>query len=299
VTDEPGEGLIDIHVHVRKTRGFPRGGKQAYVTPEQLVQRFDDEGVERGVILPRSSPECSYSLQTFEEVLEICAGWPGRFIPFCNVDPRELTNSPDAPLGELLAYYKDNGAKGVGEVCANLPFNHPLVENLFRHVQDAGLPLTFHVGHRLGGCYGLFDLPGLPLLEGALARFPRLRFLGHSQPFWAEIGPVGPAERNGYPGGPVAEEGRVVRLMRRYDNLYGDLSANSGFNAVTRDEEFGPRFLDEFHDRLCFGTDIVAPDTPARLPGVLRQWRDEGRISAECFRKIARGNAEKLLGLSK
>jgi len=289
--------FIDIHVHTRRKPGFPRYGKPPYSTPAQLIERYDAIGVERAVILPGVSPECAHQVQGVDEVVGIAEEYPNRFVPFCCVDPRNLTNSPDAPLGELLAYYRAAGCRGVGEVTANLPFDHPMVENLFRHCQAQSMPLTFHMSTKIGGDYGLFDDPGLPRLGRALEKFPDLIFLGHSQPFWAEIGPLADvSERGGYPAGPVAAPGRVVELMRRHPNLHGDLSANSGCNAVSRDEAFGCEFLEEFQDRLHFGTDITSPDTPTPLVDYLLRLRDEGRISRACFDKVARANTARLLG---
>jgi len=289
--------FIDIHVHTRRTPGLPRWGEQTYATPQQLIERYDGLGIECGVILPGTGPECAYQVQSNEAVLEICEQHPGRFVPFCNIHPRMLANAPDAPLGDLMRFYRDKGCRGIGEVSANLPFLDPLVQNLFRHAEDAGLPLTFHMAPQIGDIYGLYDEPGLPQLERSLQRFPKLVFLAHSQAFWAEIGRLAtPADRYGYPAGPVDEDGVVPTLMRRYPNLHGDLSANSGYNAVSRDEAFGARFLEEFQDRLYFGTDICTPTTPAPLAGYLTRLRDEGRISAECFHKVARGNAEALVG---
>ena len=290
--------FIDIHVHVRKRPAPLRHGKQAYIAPQQLIERYDKLGIERGVLLPGANPECSVQNQSNEEVLEIAELYPDRFIPFCNIDPRAVTNSADAPLDELLNYYREMGCKGVGEVAANLPFLHPMVQNLFRHVQKVGLPLTFHIAPQIGGVYGLYDDPGLPQLERCLQLFPKLKFLGHSQPFWAEIGRLEtPADRYGYPKYPVKEEGVVPKLMRRYQNLYGDLSAHSGYNALTRDPEYAVQFLTEFQDRLLFGTDIVTPDTEAPLVDFLLKMLNEGQISEKVFRKISRENALKILGL--
>jgi len=254
--------------------------------------------VEKAVLLPEANPECAYGLQSNEEVIEIAEKYPDRFIPFCNVDPRAMTNSPDAPLGEMLGYYKEMGCKGIGEVCPNLPFLHPLVQNLFKHVEEVGFPLIFHIAPQIGGTYGLYDDPGLPQLERCLQMFPKLRFLGHSQPFWAEIGKLEtPADRYEYPKYPIKEEGVVPKLMRRYPNLYGDLSAYSGYNALARDPDYAVQFLDEFQDRLLFGTDICAPDTPTPLVDFLLDLRESGKISEEVFWKIARQNAVELLGL--
>ncbi len=296
---EKGDRIfIDIHVHLRKYPTFFRDGKQTYSTPEQLLKRYDELGIEKAVILPGGAPECCKQKQSEEEVLEICRQYPDRFIPFCNIDPRSITNSPDAPLDELLLYYKQQGCKGIGEVTANLPFLHPLVQNLFRHAEKTGLVVTFHIAPQPGGCYGLYDEPGLPQLEMTLQRFPDLYFLGHSQPFWAEISQLEtPADRYGYPKYPVKKEGVVPKLFRRYKNLLGDLSAYSGFNAISRDIEYGVQFLIEFQDRLFFGTDICAPDTPTPLVDYLKNLRETGRISETVFNKISRENAIRLFNL--
>ncbi|MCM8758718.1 MAG: amidohydrolase family protein, partial [Candidatus Omnitrophica bacterium] len=254
--------FIDIHVHVRKNPIVFGDGKQRYASPEQLLKRYEELGIEKAVILPGGAPESQTQKQSEEEVLEICRQYPDRFIPFCNVDPRSISNSPDAPLDELLCYYKQQGCRGIGEITANLFFSHPMVQNLFKHAEKLGLPVTFHIGPQVGGCYGLYDEPGLPQLERTLQKYPGLYFLGHSQPFWAEISQLEtPADRYGYPRYPVKKEGVVPKLFRRYKNLLGDLSAYSGFNAISRDPVYGIDFLNEFQDRLFFGTDICAPDT--------------------------------------
>ena len=291
--------FVDIHVHTNARPAPLRpGGKMTYGSPEYLMGRYDALGIEAAVILPTSNPECATQIQSAEEALDIAARYPGRWIPFCNIDPRMGANSPTADLGRLLQYYRSAGCKGCGEVCANLPFDDPLMENLFRACEAQGMPLTFHIADRLGGYYGIYDDPGLPRLETALQQFPGLVFLAHSQAFWAEIGPLpADASRQSYPEGPVESGGRVVELMRQYPGLHGDLSAGSGYNALHRDEAFGVRFLEEFQDRLYFGTDICHPDTETPLVDFLLHLRDEKRISEEVFHKVARGNAAKLFGL--
>ena len=96
----------------------------------------------------------------------------------------------------------------------NLPFDDPLVWNLFHHVEASGLPLIFHLAPQVGGYYGMVDELHLPRLERTLQRFPKLPFLGHSQPFWAEISAdVTDENRNGYPHWP----GRSRRARARAD----------------------------------------------------------------------------------
>ena len=105
-------------------------------------------------------------------------------------------------------------------------------------------------------------------------------------------------QRNGYPKGKIEEEGAIAKLMRKYPNLYGDVSAGSGFHALERDEEYAIKFLNEFQDRLMFGTDICQPHRAATpLATFLLKLRDEKKISEEVFNKVARENIIKILDL--
>ena len=291
--------LIDIHTHTTRIRGEglcrPNGSR--YPTPGELIEMLDEAGIEMAVIMCTVSPECRYCHVIPEETLEIAADFPDRLIPYTGFDPRMLTNSEDSDFRALLEHYKGTGCRGIGEYIPNLPFDDPLNMNFFRQVEEVGLPITFHIAPRVGGCYGCYDELGLPRLERVLQECPDLTLLGHSQPFWAEISrDVTEENRNTYPKGAV-EPGRVPELMREYPNLHGDLSAGSGYNAISRDREFGARFLEEFQDRLYFGTDIA--NVPQELPlvGYLRELRDEGLISETVYEKVGWRNAARLLGL--
>jgi hypothetical protein len=297
--------FIDFHAHAyRKTPPFVCG----FCTAEQLIARYDTMGVEKGAVLPIVSPEI-YFPQANEDILEMCADHPDRLFPFCNIDPRLLTNSADAPLGKVLQHYKDQGCKGLGEVMPNMPVMHPMVQNLFKHAAEVGLPVITDGSDQMTGDFGLYDDPGLPQLEHTLQRFPDLIMLGHGPVFWAEIARLEtPAERSSCfrPDGgqvgrrqstPIKEEGVVPKLMRLYPNLYGDLSDASPWNALSRDEEYGPKFVEEFQDRLLFGTDMCAPDMPVEMVDLLLGWRESGKISEVVFQKVARENAVKMFGL--
>ena len=77
------------------------------------------------------------------------------------------------------------------------------------------------------------------------------------------------------------------------------MSAGSGCNAITRDPEFGYAFIEEFQDRLFYGTDICDPDNINSSMLYLAKFLDEGvlagKISYDAYYKVSRGNAEKLL----
>ena len=292
--------LIDIHVHTRMFDGPRQVGEfgSKFATPQELKDKLGPLGVRAVVALPIVSPECMWVNQSTQEILWAAEEYPDFIIPFLNLDPRMNSYSPDADLSHQMKYFLECGCKGIGEMTANLPFDDPLMENLFQHAQANNLPITFHIAPEQYGNYGIRDHLGLPLLEGALRKFPELKFLGHSQPFWAEIGgDLTEDQRNSYPPGKVVEGGALVRLMRQYPGLLGDLSAGSGHNAVSRDPEFGYAFMTEFQDRLFFGTDVCDPRNETPLIAFLNDAVEQGHISREVYEKIGWQNAEKLLGL--
>ena len=91
--------------------------------------------------------------------------------------------------------------------------------------------------------------------------------------------------------------GRLIELMDTYANLHGDLSAGSGFNAISRDPAYGYEFMERYQDRLYFGTDIA--NVPQELPIVdfFKHLRDEKLIDSMALEKITWRNADRLLGL--
>jgi len=148
----------------------------------------------------------------------------------------------------------------------------------------------------------LIDEVGLPRFEKQVREHPELVFLGHSPGFWSHVsGDVDENSWRGYPKERVAPGGRIPELMRTCPNVYGDLSAGSGCNAVSRDPEFGYEFLDEFQDRLLFGTDVNQlrhkDSVLTKLKNFLENALQEGNITQEVFAKVTHGNAQRLLGL--
>lgn len=290
--------FIDAHAHVYKV-SYPKLDGRPFPSPDEMLAYYDHIGVEKAVLLPVLGPE--YFLpQSNEDVLEMAHDFPGRFIPFCNMHPRAINNSAEAPLSKLMLIYKEMGCKGIGEVTCNMPIRHPFVQNFLKHVEISGLPMTIHIAHKIDDCYGLYDDPGLPQLEEALIKFPELKILGHSQPFWAEIGVLETiGDRAGYPNSRIKDEGVIPKFMRRYPNLYGDLSAGSGFNALARDPDYAVKFLNEFQDRLIFGIDR-RPEPDGSEPKqmiFLKELFSSGRISETVFRKVARENIIRILEL--
>ena len=293
---------IDVHAHCSAWPEYEpayRDNNTKKLSPVELFEKYYDKlNIERGVLLPGVSPESALSCIPSSVNKYLSDQYPDRLYWFCNVDPRALSNSNDADLGYLLEHYKSLGAKGVGEVTCNLYADDPKMDNLFYYCGELDLPVTIHIAPKMGGYYGIVDELGLPRIEKMLKKHPKLKIFGHSQPFWSEIGKNTQESRNAYPTGKV-EGGRLPALLREYPNLYCDLSAGSGANALMRDREHAARFIEEFSDRLLYGCDICSPlnTFPFAFDEFLTSMRESGEISEENYTKLVRGNAIRILGL--
>ena len=285
--------FIDVHGHIGRTGANAKRSEQVDATT--LIRNMDILKIEKTCVLPLSdSPEGWYLKSTTEDIITACSEYPRRLIPFCLIDPRFGDDSPETDFSDLLEEYKERGCVGMGEMVANMEFDDPRVLNLCRQAGNAKLPVLFDLNANIHW-YGIRDDPGLPRLEKALQLCPKTIFIGHGPTFWAGIS--GDGELHGYPKGSVKPGGAVPRLMKKYHNLWADLSAGSGYNAITRDTQFGLEFLDQFCEKLLFGTDTCLPYEDAPIAHYIEKIRQEKKLSENNFRKIVKDNAISLLGL--
>ncbi|MDA0586535.1 MAG: amidohydrolase family protein [Planctomycetota bacterium] len=275
---------IDVHTHIGTTWN---GNKE--LTAEGLLLWMDEHDIEKSVLLPLTSPESSSFLLLTEPALKAAKDHPDRFIPFCSVDPRTSLRGGRKGFLEVIGRYVDMGAKGFGEHKVGLNFDDPLMMQIYDVCEELKIPLLFHMDNERGK-----DQPGLPRLEHALATYPKLKFIGHGPGWWASIsGGLTQEELASYPKGKVRPDGAIDRLMEKYPNIYGDLSAGSGANSISRDAEFGRAFMIRRQDRLMFGTDYLQPGQAVPQFEVF----DGLDLPKEVAGKIFRGNAEKVLAL--
>ena len=94
--------FIDIHAHAYREGCPPADGVTTFATPDEVLKRYDEIGIEKGVLLPLIGPEV-YLPQSNEDILDMCANSGGQLIPFCNIDPRAMTNSSDRATGSMVA----------------------------------------------------------------------------------------------------------------------------------------------------------------------------------------------------
>lgn len=272
--------MVDFHVHIG------RMFREAYparppVTPAQLVDRMNREGIELAVLLPLESPEGAWGYWLTEDAVAARDMFPERLIAFACVDPRY----PNAKAFIEHAATK-LGCKGFGEHVPGLAFDDELCLAVYATCDELGLPLVFDMSEGL--CW---DEPGLPRLERCLREFRNIQWVGHGPAFWSAISADDP--RRGYPRGPVVPGGAADRLLTEYDNLYADLSAGSGYNAMTRDPDYTGCFIERHWRKLLFATDFMWHGDSLPIVAWMRDL-DAPQVVREA---IEAGNARRLLGL--
>jgi len=278
--------MIDVHTHIGKIRfGRP------WLTAGKLVRWMDRKGIDKACVMAIENPEeLDYYVPT-PYVLKSCARFPDRLIPFCNVDPRIRGSSPATGFYDIIKEHQENGAKGFGEMLAGLAIDDPRLLAIYKACGRLGLPVMLHLDPLRG-----IDQVGLPGLRHALKECADTIFFAHGPHWWAEISAdMKPEHRGGYPKGPVKRTGMVERILKKFPNIYGDLSAGSGYNAVSRDPKFGPKFLERWQDRICFGTDYLQPRQRCPIVEFIR----EVDISRKARRKIMHDNARRILKLKR
>ena len=190
----------------------------------------------------------------------------------------------------MLKQYIAAGAKGFGESKPGIKFDDPRNMALFRACGEVGLPVLFHLDNLRNT-----DKPGLPALDRVLKANPKTTFVGHGPGWWASIsGDCKQADLGGYPKSKTVPGGAIDRLMEKYPNIYGELSAGSGANSIRRNLEFGREFLIRRQDRIMFGTDML---TPGQNIPQFELFEKLIKLPAKVEEKIFRSNARKLLKL--
>ena len=292
---------IDIHAHATPFPEFSPKHMvgERMISAEELIKKYDELNIERGILLPLTSSEYHPEQLTSGDCAYIAAQHPDRFWWFCGVDPRAYGHDEKADISKLLMHYKALGAKGVGECTPQLYFDDKLMDNFLYHCAECDMPITIHLAPQHGGYYGIIDDVGLIRMEKMLKKHKKLKILGHSAPFWSHISnDVSKETMNDYPQGKVTE-GRLAHLLRDYENLYCDLSAGSGMNAIARDLDYGLRFLEEFADKVMYGCDIcLNSQTFAKdFDALLDKFVADGSMTQENYQKFVRDNAIKILKL--
>lgn len=278
-----GYHVLDVHTHIGRIYiEYPK------FTPRKLLKRMDELGIDEAVILPIENPEETHYYSTTEYVLQAIRRYRDRLIPFCNVDPRRGNPNQFDPY-PIIEEYISRGCKGLGEVIVGLPVDDSRLQRIYEVVGDLGIPIIMHFDK-----YRNVDEVGFPRFERMVKKFPKTIFVGHGPHWWAEISAgVTEEEAYGYPKGLVKAPGKVEYFLQKYPNVYADLSANSGWNALARDPEHAKGFLERNRNKLLFGTDLLWEGQEVKILDFL----ESVEVSSKTLEKILFKNANHLLKL--
>ena len=269
--------VIDIHQHT------PYSGR----TAEQLVAHQRTMGISKSVLLPAGSKDgLAAGAGGNDVVIALARSNPNEYVFFAN----ELPDIPQTKF--VIEKYLKMGAIGIGEQkfhvdCDSKPMQ--LIADIAKH---HNVPVLMHFQH---DTYNL----AIERFYKLVAKYPKVVFIGHAQTWWGNI------DKNHqqpvmYPKGPVTPGGITDRLLSDYPNVYGDLSAGSGLNALLRDEDHAREFLKRHQDRLMYGSDCsdaagvgTACSGSQQLAAVRRLAPDQ-----QVVRKILYTNTSRLLKIT-
>ncbi|MEO8351154.1 MAG: amidohydrolase family protein [Chthoniobacteraceae bacterium] len=268
--------IIDIHQHTDYS------GR----TDEQLIAHQRQLGITRTVLLPAGrffglEASCGGN----DRVMEVARRLPKEFTFFANEVPY-LSDARDEIRRVLRA-----GGIGIGEQKFMVESDSRAIAIVAELARDFDVPVLLHFQFgRYNTSYERF--------ERILEKFPRVRFIGHAQTFWANID-ARADQATLYPKGPVTPGGLTDKFLADYPNFFGDLSAGSGLNAITRDEQHARGFFERHQNKLMFGSDcndaVGACDacSGSQMLAAIRRL-----TSAEVRTKILSGNAQRCLKIA-
>lgn len=279
--------IIDTHVHLGR---IFRTIKE--LTPRKLIESMDHHGIDKAVAMTIANPEETDFYYPTEQLLKDLSEskeFSSRIIPFCCIDPRRGGNDRKYDFLSAIREYVNQGCRGFGEVLANLSADDQRMQQIYQACGELGIPAVLHIQM---GNMGVYDEVGLPRLEKMLRDYPNTKFICHAQGFWSEISNDVTVElKNAYPTGNVVP-GKLDDLFTKYPNLYGDLSANSGYNALNRDRAHASEFLGKHHKQLLFASDM--PCVSYENPG-LKSLITDLAIDGEVRENILGKKAERIL----
>lgn len=282
------EPIIDIHQH---TTYHGR-------TNEQLLAHQRAMGITTTILLPAGRPVVSASthdgvsngLQAKASGNEICYKFAQKYPKEFLFGANEVPDLPDA-VWEIEKYLK-LGAKVIGELKFGVECDSPEMQKIYQLAQAYDVPVLMHWQ------FNMYN-HGFERFHKMLEKYPKVNFLGHAQTWWANIDKEHEDQSVLYPKGKVTSGGLTDRLLSDYPNMFADLSAGSGLNALKRDEDHARGFLERHQDKLIYGSDCAdtvgwGPDCQgAQTIEAIRKLSP----SKEIERKLLFRNAKKLFQL--
>lgn len=257
---------VDAHVH-----GFPdklaervraalngSGLLSGGVLIGDVARRVEDAGFDAAWLLPYA-----HKAGVAEDVNEWSAA---EVTKYSNLVPGATFHPDDVDMGRLVRRaLVELRLRVVKLHCSvgDFSVDDPRLEPLWRIAADQGVPVTVHAGRESPGIAAAHEVERVEIV---LAAHPNLKLvLAHS-------------------GLPELET--TVGLMRRYPNLYGDLTP-----VWQQPVPVTPTLLTEFRGRFLFGSD--APNCPPPAEDLAQRF-DEMGLPEEVHLAVMGGAADAL-----
>jgi len=239
------EPIIDIHQHTNYRAR----------TSAELIAHQKAMGVTQTILLPAGSPVSRASTAEGkhnglggvgaggnETALTMARQYPKEFYFGAN----EVTDLPEARVE--IARYLELGAIIIGEQKFGVECDSAESQILYALAAEYGVPILMHFQYKT---YNM----GFERLHTMLAKYPKTIFIGHAQTWWANIDRNHADQKVLYPTGKVTAGGLTDKYLADYPNMFADMSAGSGLNALTRDEDHTRGFLDRHQAKILYGSD--------------------------------------------
>jgi predicted TIM-barrel fold metal-dependent hydrolase len=280
------EPIIDIHQHL----GYSGRSDDAFLRHQTVM------GIATTILLPAGRPVntasthegISNGLQAEALGNEACRAFARAHKNAYRFGANEVPDIAGATK-EIERYLKA-GAIIIAEQKFGVECDSPAMQDIYALARDHRVPVLMHWQYKMYN-YG-FDR-----FHRMLEKYPRVNFLGHAQTWWANVDKnYVDDDKNLYPKGPIVAAGLTDRYLSDFPNMYGDLSAGSGLNALTRDEGFTREFLVRHQNKLIFGSDCSDSEGAGeKCIGSQTIATIRHLATPDVQRKLFYGNAKKLL----
>lgn len=240
------EPVIDIHQHIHYHRR----------TDDEMLFHQREMGIIKSILLPAGRPVNSASTHNgISNGLQAEAGENAECYLFAQKHAKEFffgaNNVPDLPdaIPEIEKYLK-LGAVVIGELKFGVECDSVEMQKIYQLAQAYDVPVLMHWQ------YQMYNY-GFERFYKILEKYPKVNFIGHAQTWHANIDKAHTDQSVLYPKGAITKGGLTETYLSNYPNMFGDLSAGSGLNALTRDEAFTGNYFIRHQDKLIYGSDCA------------------------------------------
>jgi predicted TIM-barrel fold metal-dependent hydrolase len=245
--------IVDAHTHLFERFEYLEG-----LTANEMIANMDRVGIDMAVLFTVQGLLGGYRA-TNDEIAETSRRFPGRFVPFASVNPRD----GDAALAEMDRAVTELGCRGfkLHPWWSSFPANSPSSLAVARHGDTLGVPFLIHSGT---------PPTSTPLQIAEMARVaPRATFiLGHMglPDLWKE----------------------AIAAAARYPNILLETCGTPSLAIQVAIERLGP-------ERVVYGSDMPFGGK-MNVDFQLQKIRDLA-LAPDAETLVLGGNMQRLLGL--